>query len=52
LYGIGRDDAAYILDSFPIIQEDDQREFSHFFTKDLVLAYLNAASAGDLETQV
>ena len=52
LYGIGRDDVAYILDSFPIIQENDQRDFGRFFTKDLVLAYLNAVSAGDLETQV
>jgi hypothetical protein len=52
LYGIGRDDAGYMLESFPIVQENDQREFGRFFTKDLVLAYLNAVAAGDLETSV
>lgn len=52
LYGISRDDAAYILDTFPIVREEDERAHGGFLTKDLVLAYLNAVAAGDLETKV
>ena len=51
LYGIGRDDAAYILDTFPIVREEDEKAHGRYLTKDLVLAYLNAVTAGDLETK-
>ena len=52
LYGINRDDAAYILDTFPIVREQDEKGHGRFLTKDLVLAYLNAVEAGDLKTTV
>jgi hypothetical protein len=52
LYGISRDDAAYILDTFPIVREDDEKVFGRYLTKDLVLAYMNAIAAGDLSTVV
>lgn len=52
LYGIGRDDAAYILDTFPIVREEDEKAHGRHLTKDLVLAYLNAVAAGDLESSV
>lgn len=52
LYGLGRDDAAYILDTFPIVREGDEKAHGRYLTKDLVLAYLNAVSAGDLDTRV
>lgn len=52
LYGIGRDDAAYILDQFPIVRADDEKEFGRYRTKDMILAYLNAIAAGDLATRV
>lgn len=38
--GISRDDAAYILDTFPIVREQDEKAFGHHLTKDLVLAYM------------
>ena len=47
LYGLDRDDAAYILSTFPIIQRHDQAAFNRFRTKDLILAYMNALAAGD-----
>ena len=50
LYGINRDDAAYILDTFPIVRKHDKAEFGHYRTKDMVLAYMNAVKAGDMET--
>lgn len=52
LYGIKRDDAAYILDTFPIVREQDEKAHGRFLTKDLVLAYLNAVEAGDLKTTI
>jgi hypothetical protein len=50
LYDLSRDDAAYILDTFPIIREHDEKAHGRYLTKELVLAYMNAVAAGDLET--
>ena len=52
LYNINRDDAAYILDSFPIVREQDQKAHGHYLTKALILAYMNAVAAGDFTTVV
>ena len=52
LYGIKRDDAEYILETFPIVRGQDEKARGRFLTKDLVLAYLNAVEAGDLKTSV
>ena len=52
LYGIDRDDAAYILETFPIVKRHDETAFGRFRTKDLVLGYMNAVAAGDLETVI
>jgi len=37
LYGINPDDAAYILDTFPIVREQDEKAFGHFRTRDDIL---------------
>ena len=52
LYGLNRDDAACIRSTFPIIQRHDQAQFGHYRTRDLVLVYMNARAAGDINTQV
>ena len=52
LYGLTRADAAYILDTFPIVRRHDQAAFGHYRTKAMVLAYINALAAGDTETEV
>ena len=52
LYGLDRAAAAYILSTFPIIQRQDQAAFGHYRTKALILAYMNALTAGDTESQV
>ena len=49
LYGVGEDDAAYMLDTFPIVREQDERAFGHFRTKADVLAALERVRAGRLE---
>ena len=52
LYGLDRDDAEYILAQFPIVREQDEKQFGRYLTRDLILAYMNAVAAGDLETVV
>lgn len=49
LYGIDHNDADYILNTFPIVREQDEKQFGRFRTRDLILAYMNAIAAGDLE---
>ena len=52
LYGINRDEAKYILSTFPIVQREDEAEFGIYRTRDLILAYMNALAAGDSTTIV
>ena len=52
LYGLSRDDAAYILDTFPIVRRHDKAAFGHYRTKAMILAYYNALAAGDTDTDV
>ncbi len=52
LYGIDENDAAYILDTFPIVREQDEKVFGKFRTKEMVLAYMRAFAAGDTESRV
>ena len=40
LYGLGSDDAAYVLDTFPIVRQQDEAAFGRYRTKDDVLALL------------
>lgn len=47
LYGIGRDDADYILSTFPIVRRNDERDHGRFLTRDLILAHMAALDAGD-----
>ena len=52
LYGLTKEDAEYVLDTFPIVRKEDEASFGHYRTRDLILAYMNALSAGDTETVV
>ena len=52
LYGISREDAAYIMDTFPIVRSQDMDDFGSYRTKEMILAYMNALAAGDTETDV
>ncbi len=40
LYGLDAGDAAYVLDSFPIVRQQDEAAFGRYRTKDEVLALL------------
>ena len=52
LYGLLRDDAEYILDTFPIVRREDEAAFGTYRTRDMTLAYMNALEAGDTEVVV
>jgi hypothetical protein len=52
LYGISRDEAAYILDTFPIVQRQDEAAFNRYVTKDLILSYIAAFEAGDTDSRI
>ena len=47
LYELSREDAGYVMDTFPIVRRDDEKRFGKYRTKEMVLAYMNALSAGD-----
>jgi hypothetical protein len=40
LYGLSADDATHILQSFPIVREQDTKAFGRFRTQDDILALL------------
>ena len=52
LYGLSRDEAGYVLDTFPIVRRDDEQAFGFYRTKEMILAYMNALGAGDVESVV
>ena len=52
LYGLSREDADYVLGTFPIVRREDEKKFGSYRTRDLVLAYMSALAAGDTETVV
>ena len=52
LYGLSREDASYVLDTFPIVRKQDEAAFGRYRTRDLILAYMNALAAGDTEIVV
>ena len=52
LYGLSREDAAYVLDTFPIVRRQDEAKFGRYRTRELILAYMNALAAGDAAIEV
>ena len=47
LYGISRDDAAYILDTFPIIRRKDEQQFGEYRTKRVILEIYDAMAEAE-----
>jgi sporulation-control protein spo0M len=45
LYGVNADDAAYILDTFPIVREQDTKAHGRYRTRDDILAWLGIMAA-------
>ncbi|MCY3972818.1 MAG: type I restriction enzyme HsdR N-terminal domain-containing protein [Candidatus Dadabacteria bacterium] len=52
LYGISKEDAGYILGTFPIVRKNDEDKFGRYMTRDLILGYMDALTAGDTESVI
>ena len=53
LYGLDQDDAAYVMDSFPITRRnDEQAHHGVYVTKELILHQMNALQAGDTQAVI
>ncbi|MBI3505346.1 MAG: restriction endonuclease [Proteobacteria bacterium] len=52
LYGLKEDEMDYILDTFPIVQREDEAAFGRYMTKDLVVGYFRAFAAGDTSSKI
>ena len=52
LYGLSRDDAAYVLDTFPIVRQHDRAATGTYRTRDMVLQYMSALAAGNVDAKV
>ena len=52
LYGLSRDDAEYVLNTFPIVRREDEAACGKYRTRDMTLAYMNALAAGDTDSVV
>lgn len=46
LYGISRDDAAYILDTFPIVRRKNEKKHGEYRTKRVILEIYDACDGG------
>ncbi len=52
LFGLSRDEAAHVLESFPLVRRKECEEYGEFRTKRLTLQYLNELRAGDIHCEV
>ena len=53
LYGLNREEAEYVLGTFPIVREQEEAAYGgRFRTRDLVLNYMAALAAGDPDAKV
>ena len=52
LYGLTKEDAGYVLDTFPIIRKEDEARFGRYRTRDMILGYMSALEAGDPYTEI
>jgi hypothetical protein len=53
LYGLTRDEAGEIMDTFPIVKRQDEAKYGgRFRTRDLILGYHSAYGAGNMDARV
>lgn len=52
LYGLNREEASFVLNTFPIVRRLDEEKHHRDMTTELVLAYMAAFESGDTQTRV
>ena len=45
MYGISRDETVYILDTFPVLKQSEEREYGEYRTRRVVLDTYDALAA-------
>lgn len=52
LYGLDTGEANEILETFPIVKRDDAKNYGRYRTRDLIINYMRAYEAGDLDVWI
>ena len=52
LYGLSPDDADDVMDSFPIVRDQETKAYGRFRTRELVQNFMAAIAAGDPDAPV
>lgn len=52
LYGLDREEAEYVLGTFPIVRRDEEARWDRFRSRELILGYMAALAAGAPEADV
>ncbi|MGA9864994.1 MAG: restriction endonuclease [Acetobacteraceae bacterium] len=52
LYGLDRDDADYVLGSFPIVRREEEQRWGRYRSRDLTLGFMAALAAGEPDAAV
>jgi hypothetical protein len=52
LYGLDRDDAEYVLSTFPIVAREETGRFGRFRSRDLILGFMAALAAGKPDAEI
>lgn len=52
LYQLDKNEASYILEQFPIVRANDEKVFGRYLSSELILGYMNAIRAGDLDSVI
>jgi hypothetical protein len=50
LYGLSRDDTAYVMETFPTVKRNDERKHGEYRTKRLILERYDAMAQGNYQT--
>jgi len=50
LYGLDREETAYILETFPIVQRKDEQRWGEYRTKRLILQYYDDQASGIMDS--
>jgi hypothetical protein len=52
LYGLDRDEADYVLGTFPIVKREEEARWGRFRSRELILGYMAALAAGAPDANV
>lgn len=52
LYGLSEPETTYVLDQFPVLEKNEQRQFNRYLTKHLVIGHYRALQAGDTKSEI